>query len=561
MDYGNRIRYYHSYSDDFVESSDQDFRLPEGFRWTHRNPAYRAVSWAVLLFAHLIGIVYVRVILRARIVNRKVLDEDRSRGLVLYCNHTQVIGDPIVPAIALGTRRMRTIVSPANLGIPVLGRLLPMLGAMPIPKGMRPMRRFVDALSEELAHGSGVVVFPEAHLWPYCTKVRPLPEEAFSLPVVNEVPVYCMTTTYQRRRFGRRPRRTYYVDGPFFSDGSLGRHQRRRELRDRVYETMRERSRLSTYAYVDYVPAPDADVPPASRPDPTTATPRQPPVPPADPHLNVMYCGDRGVERGVLLSVMSMVRHTEAPIRLYLLTARIEGGERTYEPMRREFADELGRRLRRRNALNTVELVDLTGEFAEQAPRANMGSRFTPCCMIRLFADRVEGLPDKVLYLDYDVVCNDDPSMLFSLDVEGYEIAGTLDYYGRFFFRQDPLRMDYVNSGVLLMNMAEMRRTGLLGRCRALCRDKWMFMPDQSSLNRLARRKRLLPRRFNEQRELHDNTVLQHFSTSFRFFPLFRIVQVKPWQVERVHSELGLHAYDDLLEQYQRLLPAFGMRA
>ena len=44
--------------------------------------------------------------------------------------------------------------------------------------------------------------------------------------------------------------------------------------------------------------------------------------------------------------------------------------------------------------------------------------------------------------------------------------------------------------------------------------------------------------------------MFQHFTTSFRFFPWFHPVTVKPWDVERMHRVLKLHEYDDLLAEY-----------
>jgi hypothetical protein len=99
------------------------------------------------------------------------------------------------------------------------------------------------------------------------------------------------------------------------------------------------------------------------------------------------------------------------------------------------------------------------------------------------------------------------------------------------------------------------RKTGLLLKCRRLCAEKKMFMPDQSALNKLAIAKKVLPRHFNEQRKLQKGTVLQHFSTTFRLFPWFHAVTVKPWEIEKVHSHLKLHEYDELYDEYRRLLP------
>lgn len=79
-------------------------------------------------------------------------------------------------------------------------------------------------------------------------------------------------------------------------------------------------------------------------------------------------------------------------------------------------------------------------------------------------------------------------------------------------------------------------------------------MPDQSSLNKLAVSKKIEPRKFNEQRKLKKDTVFQHFTTSFRFFPWFRIVTIKPWDIENVHKRLKIFEYDDILEEYQKII-------
>ena len=75
-------------------------------------------------------------------------------------------------------------------------------------------------------------------------------------------------------------------------------------------------------------------------------------------------------------------------------------------------------------------------------------------------------------------------------------------------------------------------------------------MPDQSALNKLASAKKIMPRKYNEQRILKEDTVLQHFTTTFRFFPWIHTVSVKPWEKEKMHSILKLYEYDELLEQY-----------
>ena len=265
--------------------------------------------------------------------------------------------------------------------------------------------------------------------------------------------------------------------------------------------------------------------------------------------MNIMYCGDGYIERGVLVSVLSLIENVPAdePLNIYVLTARVGGKD----PVGADFASFMDALVKREHSgASSFMVLDITAVFELNPPAANMETRFTPCCMLRLYADEIPLLPRRILYLDSDVVCVKNCQELYETDMEGVEFAGTLDYYGRFFFRKNILHMDYINSGVLLMNVGYMRRTGLLTKCRERCATKKMFMPDQSSLNKLATSKKILPRRFNDQRRLHDDTVMRHFSNCFGFFPP-RLIDVKPWQIDRMHDELGVHEFDDLLERYE----------
>ncbi|MCD8143450.1 MAG: hypothetical protein LUD83_09305 [Clostridiales bacterium] len=266
--------------------------------------------------------------------------------------------------------------------------------------------------------------------------------------------------------------------------------------------------------------------------------------------VNILYCGDRNIEDGLILSVLSLLRHTAEPLHIFVMTMELTVGERQILPVTQGTVQYLDGYVKRENQENSVTRIDATELFQAEPPTANLGTRFTPCCMLRLFADEVPKLPERILYLDNDVLCRGDYSTFYYQDMEEYELAGVPDYYGRWFFRRNLLHMDYVNSGVLLLNLGRIRETGLFARCRAMCRDRRMFMPDQSAINKLAQSKKLCGRAYNEQRKLHQDTVFQHFTTSFRFFPWLHTLTVKPWQIQQVHEKLKLHEYDDIFQEY-----------
>ena len=525
---------YESFADDFVSSTQQDYALPADYTWLDESRAFRVKAAIARACGHMFAACYCRLALSQRIENRHVLDEAAAHGgCFLYGNHTQPIGDACTPLLAAHPARAYVVVSPANFKTPVIGPALSYLGALPTATTLAGGKQLMAAVRARLAQGNVVTVYPEAHVWPWHAHVRPLSTSAFALPVATGRPVFTMTRVYEQRRLRARPRSRVYIDGPFTPDESLPAPERKRALRDDVEQAMRARSGMGTAEHIRYEPAPGAPaIPRGSR---------------SGEPLNIMYCGDGYIERGLLISALSLAQHTARPLHVWVLTARIAGKA----PVGADFARFLEGLLREHNAASTVRLVDMTDAFEAEPPEANMGTRFTPCCMLRLYADKVDGMPQRVLYLDTDVVCTACPDALYDTPLCDAEFAGTLDYYGRFFFRRRLWHMDYMNSGVLLMNIARMRQTGLLAKCRQRCAGTRMFMPDQTALNKLATRKLVLPRRFNDQRRQHDDTVMRHFSNCFGFFPP-RLIDVKPWQTQRVHDELHTNVYDKLLGRCER---------
>ncbi|MCD8075612.1 MAG: hypothetical protein LUF27_11420 [Lachnospiraceae bacterium] len=270
--------------------------------------------------------------------------------------------------------------------------------------------------------------------------------------------------------------------------------------------------------------------------------------------MNILYCGDTNIEDGLVISVLSLMRCVSEPLNIFVMTMDLTFRKWRILPVSEDTISDLDNRLKRQNEKSSIIRIDAADLFRAAPPLANMETRFTPCCMLRLYADQVPEIPERILYLDNDVVCRKNFSGFYYQDLSEYELAGVPDYYGKWFFRKNLFHMDYMNSGVLLLNMSRIRESGLFARCRTLCSEKKMFMPDQSAINKLAERKKLCNRVYNEQRRLHEETVFQHFTTSFRFFPWLHTLTVKPWQIEQMHEKLKLYEYDDILQEYRTVM-------
>ena len=271
--------------------------------------------------------------------------------------------------------------------------------------------------------------------------------------------------------------------------------------------------------------------------------------------MNILYCGDQGIKDGLLVSILSLIKNANSKLHIYLLTINYKDSK----PITDKTANFLDQLVKKKDKDNFVKKIDATEVFVKGLPKKNMKNPFIkhffkPASMLRLYADQIPELPDKYLYLDYDVICRKDPSEFYNTDMEGIEAAGVLDIYGKNFYHYNFPKTDYMNSGVLLFNMKECKKSNLFPRAVKLCQTKIMMLADQAALNRTIKKRKLMPRKYNEQQDHPKlDTVFHHFSNNFKFWPYFKVQKVKPHEVDKIHNILKITEYDDILNDYQKL--------
>ncbi len=262
--------------------------------------------------------------------------------------------------------------------------------------------------------------------------------------------------------------------------------------------------------------------------------------------IQICYCGNRKIFKGVLLSVMSIVKNTSEALDVLLCTMDLTDQSPLFLPFSDEQCAILDGVLKEKNPESRARILDMTDTYrANIMDGKNQNTMYTPYTLIRLLLDFYE-TADKLIYIDADVMCRRDINELYSVDIENYEFGAALDIMGHFWINKS-----YCNAGVLLLNMKKIKETGLFERARKRITEKRMAMPDQSALNDLAQSKLILPYKFNEQRDIKPDTVLKHFCKGFKFFGIIpRLYNYKQWDIEMVHKRLKIFEFDDIYEKY-----------
>ena len=180
--------------------------------------------------------------------------------------------------------------------------------------------------------------------------------------------------------------------------------------------------------------------------------------------INLLLCGNKKVFDGALSQLISITNKTKEAINCYIFTMDVSRIKPEYKCITDEQIEFLNRVIKSKNTNNRVIKKDVTNLYENEFGRGkNENAYCTPYTLLRLLADLVKDIPNKILYLDIDMMAGKDIAELYNTDVTEYEYAAVKEKYG-----SKIIRPDYINAGMLLMNMSKIRETKLLEKARNL---------------------------------------------------------------------------------------------
>ena len=273
--------------------------------------------------------------------------------------------------------------------------------------------------------------------------------------------------------------------------------------------------------------------------------------------INILFAGNKKVFDGALTELISICNRTKEAITCYIFTMDVSRIKPEFTCIEDEQIDFLNEVVKSKNPENNVIKVDVTELYEKEFGGCkNEGAYCTPYTLLRLLADKLPNIPDKLLYLDIDMMAADDISKLYNIDITDYEYAAVKEKYGSVF-----LWPDYINAGMLLLNMKKIKETRMLEKARELIKTKKFLFADQTAVYKATTKKLLLPRKFNEQSSFtRDDTVICHFCKRLLIRPYPHTTNFKQWQIDKVHSELRCYRFDEDLAEYTKLKVEFESR-
>lgn len=206
--------------------------------------------------------------------------------------------------------------------------------------------------------------------------------------------------------------------------------------------------------------------------------------------MHIVYCGDRDYVPMLGISMTSVIwSNLDSRLVFHLLLDGVHDRDlRLLQDFSRMYRN-----------VDEVKLHYIDAECPEMKVFAGVRSEYALPVNYRLLLPRIlDDEVTKALYLDGDIICRGSLAALWQTDMTGMLAAGVTDPLEKMHLRRTGLK-SYVNSGVLLMNLARWREQDILPELMAFYEGKeHLGFPDQDAINTVCAGKiRSLPQKWN----------------------------------------------------------------
>lgn len=249
----SKIIYYRDeLNDDFANNGIVTKKVGSNYKYEHKNIFYKTFEFILyFIIAKPVISLLNKIVYKQKIVNHTSLKKSEIKGCFVYSNHTLSMGDAYTPNL-ISNHKNNIIVNPDAVSVKGIRTIVAMLGGLPLPTTLTASINFLDAIKNKIHLDQLVTIYPEAHIWPYYTKIRNFSDGSFKYPIDLKVPVFCITNTFVP--YKKSYRLVSHIDGPFMPNFEIDKKVARNNLRDLVFATMNKRANeVEQFEKIKYV--------------------------------------------------------------------------------------------------------------------------------------------------------------------------------------------------------------------------------------------------------------------------------------------------------------------
>jgi 1-acyl-sn-glycerol-3-phosphate acyltransferase len=254
---GSTIYYSDMLNDDFAQTKLKRPEVVDGYKFKRTNPINNFFS-AILYYCLAHPILSLFCIGRGiTFSGKKNLKELKGKGYYVYGNHTTEWDEIVYASYICWSRRVNIVGYSDTTTIPVVKHIARALGYLPLGNSIKNQRDLMYAMKFYLDKKQVIVIYPEAHVWPYYTHIRPFPAASFHYPAKFNAPIVPLVTVYKKRICKKfKPCIKIIIGKPIYPKSDFTPAQNKVYLHDECYKQMKEISdshKQFEYFHYEYI--------------------------------------------------------------------------------------------------------------------------------------------------------------------------------------------------------------------------------------------------------------------------------------------------------------------
>lgn len=250
-----KIYWHDELTDDFDKVGLKRPPVPDNYQYIRKNPIGIFFS-NVFYFGIAKPILRIYCFLHGMRVKGKKNLKNIKFGFI-YANHV-ALSDPFkYQVFASNTHRVYIIGYSDILSVPFVRKVVKSLGYLPLPlqNDYNNLRKLNEAIGYYTNKKSGfVVVYPEAHIWPYYTKIRNFDRNTVVYPVLHNAPIVPAVTLWKKRMFFKKPRQVIKFGKPIYPLAGESIEKKKKETYQELLRALNELANSEPqYEYIKYI--------------------------------------------------------------------------------------------------------------------------------------------------------------------------------------------------------------------------------------------------------------------------------------------------------------------
>lgn len=239
------IYYYSSFDEDVQHlKTAKRISLSDDYVYERKNPFFKIFSFILYWIIAKPILALVSKIRGISVKNRKNIKKLKGQGFFIYGNHTSNYDAFTIQALAISFTRVNAIGYSDALSMPVIKYLVKALGLIPLGDSIRTQANMMKCIKKYIDKKQAILIFPEAHDWPYYTHIRPFKDGAFHYPAKFNAPIIPFVTIMKERKIFKnlKPKMDIVFLDPIYPKKELNVKENKEYLANECFKVMSEYS-------------------------------------------------------------------------------------------------------------------------------------------------------------------------------------------------------------------------------------------------------------------------------------------------------------------------------